>query len=108
MGGRQCGAKGSPRGGVARGKKARQRRFKRRRRRSGVRGWVVAEAGVECSGPGEAPEVEAEPVRSLDGPRCGGAAESRRRRSSAPAQSTAALVGFEGGAADGILGSRAV
>ena len=39
----------------------------RRRRRGGIRGWVVAEAGVECSGPGEAPEVEAEPVRSLDG-----------------------------------------
>ena len=39
----------------------------RRRRRGGVRGWVVAEAGVECSEPGEAPEVEAEPMRSLDG-----------------------------------------
>ena len=28
---------------------------------------VDARIGAECSGPGETPEVEAEPVRSLDG-----------------------------------------
>ena len=79
------------------------------RGRCGARGWVVAEAGVECSRPGEAPEVETEPVRSLDGApvwRCSGIPAAQEFGSGA--ESTAALVGFEGGAADGILGSRAV
>ena len=64
---------------------------------------------MECSGPGEAPEVEAEPVRSLDGApvrQSGGIPAAQEFGSGA--ESTAALVGFEGGAADGILGSRAV
>ena len=72
----------------------------RRRRRGGVRGWVVSEAGVECSGPGEAPEVEVEPVRSLDGApvrRSGGIPAAQEFGSGA--ESTAVLVGFEGCAA---------
>ena len=55
---------------------------------------------MECSRPGEAPEVEAEPVRSLDGApvrRSGGIPAAQEFGSGA--ESTAVLVGFEGCAA---------